>query len=82
MFNIIARANRMTDISGIPNIKELRVQSAIKKCVKLIPRNKTIHVEEFKESCNFIHLDNIVKDDEVFASGEKQGKKNTTPSLN
>jgi hypothetical protein len=65
----------MTDISGIPNIEELRDQSPIKKWVKLIPRDKTIPVEEFKEHGHFIHLANVVKDDELFPSGEKQGKK-------
>jgi hypothetical protein len=65
----------MIDISGIPTIEELREQSLIKKWVKLIPRDKTIPVEEFKERANFIHLANVVKDDEVFVSGERQGKK-------
>jgi hypothetical protein len=68
----------MIDISGIPNIEELREQSPIKKWVKLIPRDKTIPVEEFKESCNFTHLANVVKDGEVFPSGERQGKKKRT----
>lgn len=65
----------MIDISGISNIEELREQSPIQKWVKLIPCDKTIPVEEFKESCNFTHLANVVKDGEVFASGKKQGKK-------
>jgi hypothetical protein len=65
----------MTDISGIPNIEELREQSPIKKWVKLIPRYKTIPVEDFKERGHFIHLANVVKDDEVFPSGDRHGKK-------
>jgi hypothetical protein len=65
----------MTDISGIPNIEELREQSPIKKWVKLIPREKTIPVGEFKQHVHFIHLADVVKDDKVFTSGERQGKK-------
>ena len=57
---------------------KLRERSYIKKWIKLIPHDKTIPIEDFEKGKEFVHLANIVKDDEVFASGERQGKKKRT----
>ena len=56
---------------------KLRERSYIKKWIKLIPHDKTIPIEDFEKGKEFVHLANIVKDNEVFASGERQGKKKT-----
>lgn len=64
-----------TDISGLANINELYESSPIKKWIKLIPRDKTIPFDTYNRKDHFIQIADIVLDNELFTSGNKQGTK-------
>jgi hypothetical protein len=68
------------DISGVENVNELYESSPYKKWIKRIPKTSTIPFDEYSRKDQFMHIAEIVLDDEVFSSGKKQGtkKRNTT----
>ncbi len=63
------------DISGLENIEKLYESSLIKKWIKLISTDKTTPFEKYNRKDHFIHVADIVLDNELFTSGKKQGKK-------
>jgi hypothetical protein len=63
------------DISGLESIHELYTHSIMKKWIKLISIDKTITIEDYNRKEHFIHVADIVLDDDVYTSGEKQGTK-------
>ena len=71
--------NMATDISGLLNIHDLCSTSLMKKWIKPIPMNKTVPYEEYNRKDSFMHVANIVIDDEHITSGMKMGikKRNT-----
>jgi hypothetical protein len=71
----ISTSNCENDISGLSNINELYESSSIKKWIKLIPKEKTIPFEEYNRKDHFIPIADVVLDNELFASGKKQGNK-------
>jgi hypothetical protein len=69
----------ITDISGIVTIKELYEASAIKKWIKLIPKDKTILFEEYNKKTLFVPIADITLDNVMNTSGKKEGlRKRTT----
>jgi hypothetical protein len=65
----------ITDISRVENIDEIFDISSMKKWIKLIPIQKTIHFEEYNRKAYFIPIADIILDNELFTTGKKQGRK-------
>jgi hypothetical protein len=59
------------DISGVENVNELYESSPYKKWIKRIPKTSTIPFDEYSRKDQFMHIAEIVLDDEVFSSGKK-----------
>jgi hypothetical protein len=57
------------------NIQELYETSKYKKWIKLLPMDKTILFDDYNRKGYFIPIANVVLDNEIFASGKKQGHK-------
>jgi len=72
---IDAITTESTDISGLANIDELYMSSATKKWIKLISIGKTIPFDAYNRKDYFIPIADIVLDNEIVASGKKQGSK-------
>lgn len=49
--------------------------SPIKKWIKLIPTDNTISFDKYKRKNHFIHVANIVLDNDVFTTGKKRGQR-------
>lgn len=69
------KTNYKNDISGLQNIKKLYESSMIKKWIKLISTDKTTSFEQYSIKKKFIHVADIVLDNEKYISGKKQGQK-------
>lgn len=65
----------MSDISGLANINDIYDSSLFKKWIKLIPINKTIPFDKYNRKDYFIPIADVVRDNEVFTSGKKEGNK-------
>jgi hypothetical protein len=65
----------LMDISGLENINEIYDTSLIKKWVKLIAINNTILYEDYNRKEYFIPVADIVLDNELTITKEKQSKK-------
>jgi hypothetical protein len=68
------------DISDVENVNEQYETSPHKKWIKRITKSSAILFDEYSRKDQFMHIAEIVLDDEVFSSGKKQGtkKRNTT----
>jgi hypothetical protein len=63
------------DISGIENIQERYDKCEYNKWVKLLPINKTILFDKYDQNECFVHVADIVLDNEIYVDGKKKGEK-------
>ena len=63
------------DISGLPNIHEIKEQQLTSKWIKLIDIDKTTHLETYNRKDYFTEIARIVLDNEVFSQGKREGAK-------
>lgn len=63
------------DISGIENIQERYDKCEYNKWVKLLPINNTILFDDYDQKEVFVHVANIVLDNEIYLDGKKKGEK-------
>ena len=63
------------DISGVNNIIELYENSLWRNWITLIPMSKTFPFEDYNRKNHFIHVANILLDDEVYKNGKNKGNK-------
>lgn len=69
------------DISGVENVDEQYDTSPHKKWIKRVPKSDAIPFDEYSRKDQFIPIAEIVLDDEVIASGKKQGIKKRNTSI-
>jgi hypothetical protein len=67
-------SSNTTDITGL-DITEQYNNSPLKKWIKLIPKEKTIPLEQYNRKNYFIQIADIILDDETYTSGAKIGQK-------
>lgn len=72
VFNKVNTKRKMMNSSVIDVLYE---NSPVKKWIKLIPIEKTIPFEEYNNKDYFTPIADITLDDEVFATGKRQGTK-------
>ena len=63
------------DISGIENIEDRYDKCEYKKWVKLLPTNNTILFDDYDQKEFFVHVADIVLDDEIYVDGKKKSDK-------
>lgn len=63
------------DISGIENIQERYDKCEYNKWVKLLPINNTILFDDYDQKEVFVHVADIVLDNEIYLDGKKKGEK-------
>jgi hypothetical protein len=63
------------DISGIENIQERFDKCEFNKWVKLLPIDKTILFDNYDQKECFVHVADIVLDNEIYVDGKKKGEK-------
>ena len=64
-----------TDISGLEDIDARYECSPTKRYVKKIPQNMTIATAAFPQMSYFVHIGDVVLDEEINHSGKNEGKK-------
>jgi hypothetical protein len=71
----IDSALTMTDVSGIPNIQELKEAWPTKKWIKLIPVEKSTPIDGYVHREHFQLIGSIVLDTDIAEEGKKKGEK-------
>ena len=75
----VKKMNKMFMGKSEEDLRKLRESSGHKKWIKIIPQAKTIKFDDYNRKEYFKLVADIILDDEVYASGKKQGeiKRNT-----
>lgn len=85
LFSSMSLSPHTTENEEIPeNTEKIMHQynlAPTKKWIKLIPLEKTIPFEIYNRKDYFIHVADIVLDDEIYTNGQKQGMKKRNTSI-